>query len=398
MHLILLKIPRLSIKEKTFSLDIWERFKRRYGESRAHQLVHALAKPVRLYSIRVNLLKTSKEELSEFLINEGWDVQIHSQLSMALTVKTKGPKAITYYQKSPRIVIDKIAAESVFVGANLFSAGLVRLPKFRVNDLVSLVSPKDQIVANGIAQTDSKQPKGKGIAVKTTESFYSVPSLRELGLFNKGLANSQSIPAMYVTHLLEPKAGERIIDLCAAPGGKSTAAAILAKDKAEIIAIDRSKKRLAKMQQVIANHGIRNIRLIRANSVELVKNQTIKADKVIVDPSCTAIGVRPKIYDETTFDDILNSASYQKSFIWAAAKVARKGGIITYSTCTTEPEENEKVIAYAVNKLGLKLIEPTLKLGANGEDTGDGLELEAMRRFYPDTFDTPGFFVAKLMK
>jgi len=390
-------IPKLSINEKTFSADIWERFKNRYGEHRARELVQSLGQPVKNFSIRVNLLKISREELCERFSEHGWEAALHPFLSMIITVKTKGRNRVHYYQQAPRIIIDKIAAESVFVGSNLFSAGLVRLPKFQVGDTVSLLSPKNQIVGNGIAQVNSKQPKGKGIAVLTTESFYTVPSLRELGFFDQGLANSQSIPATYVAYLLEPKAGDRIVDLCAAPGGKSTALAILSRE-AKIISIDRSKKRLEKMRQVVISHGIKNIELIRANSIELIKNQTIRADKVIVDPSCTAIGVRPKIYDETTNKAIENSSNYQKSFLWAAAKIVRKGGIVTYSTCTTEPEENEKVIAYAVDRLGLQLVEPVLQLGTHGEDTGDGLELEYMRRFYPDKSDTPGFFVAKLRK
>jgi 16S rRNA (cytosine967-C5)-methyltransferase len=104
------------------------------------------------------------------------------------------------------------------------------------------------------------------------------------------------------------------------------------------------------------------------------------------------------LYDETTIKNSINVANYQKSFLWAANKIVRTRGELTYSTCTLEPRENEKVIAYAVNELGLKLVEPNLKMGIKGEETGDGLEIDYLQRFYPDIHDTPGFFVAKLMK
>ena len=393
-----MKIPRLSLKAKTFSPDIWNRFLSRYGNHRAERLVYSLARPSKRFAIRTTTTKISREELSEIFNEEGWKVSNHPYLDEMLTIETKGPNIVPYLSSTPRMIIDKIAAESVLVGSDLFGVGIRRMPKFDIGDQISLLSPKEQIVAIGVSRIDSKTPKSKGIAVFNKKSFYNVPSIRNMGLLESGLAQSQSIPASYVSHLLEPKEGDVIVDLCAAPGGKSTSASLLSNNKAKIIAFDRSKKRLRKMEDIVRNQELSNIQMIKADSIQYIKEHTVKADKVIVDPSCSAIGVRPKIFDDTTNSDVLNSANYQKSFLWAASKIVRKGGIITYSTCTTEPEENEKVITYAIESLGLKLTEPNLLLGTTGEETNDGLELEFMRRFYPDTFDTPGFFVAKLTK
>jgi len=396
--LIRLNIPQLDPSQGTFSHDLWQRFLHRYGKSRATKLVKALSKPVRNYALRVTTTKVSREEIIEKFENNGWRAQPHDILNEMISVKTVGQNSVPYLNFAPRIVMDKFASESVFVGSDLFGVGIRRMPKFYEEDIVSLVSPKDQIIATGVAKISSKKPREKGIAVVNTHSFYNVPSIRNLGMLDSGEVFSQSLPASYVAHVLDPQKGEKIIDLCAAPGGKSTGAAILSNDQAEIIAFDRSIKRLNKMSTAIHNQGLKSIKTIHANSIEYAKNNTIKADKVIVDPSCSAGGVRPKIYDETLDGDILHAANYQKSFLFTAAKIVRKGGVITYSTCTLEPEENEKVVAYAVNKLKLRLVSPDLLLGTHGEDTGDGLELEYMRRFYPDEFDTPGFFVAKFVK
>ncbi|MBN1328528.1 MAG: methyltransferase domain-containing protein [Candidatus Heimdallarchaeota archaeon] len=393
-----MKIPRLDTIEGTFSQDLWNRFCSRYGKFRAQKLIDSLSKPVNNFAIRVTTTKTSREEVIAKFETLGWKGTPHDILDEMILIKTKGRNIVNYLPNASRIVIDKIAAESIFVGSDLFGVGIIRVPKLIEGDIVTLISQKDQIIANGISKIDSKNPKIKGVAVQTTNSFYTVPSLRNLGFIDLGEAFSQSIPAAYVAHVLDPKKGDIIVDLCAAPGGKCTSAAIISNDQAKIIALDRSKKRLEKMTCAIENQKLKNIQIINEDSFEYIKHNTIKADKVIVDPSCSAVGVRPKIYDETKETDIINTTNYQKSFLWAAAKIIRKGGTITYSTCTLEPEENEKVIAYGINELGLKLVQPDFLMGTFGEETGDGLDLECMRRFYPDTFDTPGFFIAKLTK
>ncbi|MGC9777969.1 MAG: hypothetical protein HZR80_01850 [Candidatus Heimdallarchaeota archaeon] len=393
-----MKIPRLDPNEGTFSIDLWKRFCNRYGEKRSREIVQSLSRPVMDFAVRGTITKISREDVIELFEEAGWKASPHKILSEMLTVKTRGRFTVPFFSDVPRMVLDKVAAESVFIGSDLFVVGIKRMPKINPGDLVSMVSPMDQIVATGISRISSKMVKSKGIAVDNTTSFFETPSLRKIVVIESGIAQSQSIPAAYVGHVLDPKPNDKIIDLCAAPGGKSTSAAILSNNKANIIAFDRSKKRLTRMSELVRNQDLSGIEIVKANSVEYVKQHTIKADKVIVDPSCSAVGVRPKTYDETQNSDIFNVANYQKSFLWAAAKIVRKRGIITYSTCTLEPEENEKVISYAVNNLGLKLVEPDILLGTHGEDTGNGLTLEYMRRFYPDQHDTPGFFVAKLTK
>lgn len=393
-----MKYPRLDVNNGTFTKNLWKRFVERYGKVRAQKLVKSLAKPVKNFAVRVTITRFTREEVIENFEKNNWHASIHPFLEEMVLVQTRGPQSVPYLSRAPRVTCDKIAAESVFVGANLFWPGVQKVPKLQKGEKVSITSPRDQIVAIGTSHMNSGETKAHGIAIKTIQSFYEVPSLRGLGFIKSGKAYSQSLPAAYVAHILDPKPGETIVDLCAAPGGKSTGAAILSQNKAKIIAFDRSKKRLRKMRSAIKKQKLTNIKIIHANSVNFFKKHKIHADKVIVDPSCSAIGVRPKIYEQTTEKEIKASANYQKSFLWTAAKIVKKGGIITYSTCTLAPEENEKVAAYGVGELGLKLVEPEIVMGTHGEETNDGLNLEAMRRFYPDQHETPGFFTTKFKK
>jgi 16S rRNA (cytosine967-C5)-methyltransferase len=393
-----LKVPRLDVTQDTFSSELFNRYCSFYSEQRAQAIIDSLSKPVKKFAIRVNISLISREETRSLFEVKGWKTACHPLMEEVILIDTKGPMSVPYLPNAPLVVADKIASESVLVGAPLYAVGIKKKQKFRKNQEISIVSPKYQIVATGITRINSKSKKKTGTAIENSHSFFQVPSLRVVGVYSNGFSTSQSLPAIYVSHVLDPKPDETIVDLCAAPGGKSTSAALLSNDKANIIAFDRSHHRLLKMEKELQRLKISNVKTINANSLKYLKNHTIKADKVIVDPSCSATGVRPKVYELTTEKEIESVSNYQKAFLWTANKIVRPGGIITYSTCSMEREENEKNIAYAVNELGLQLISPEKLLGSEGENTNDGLELECMRRFYPDVHGTPGFFVAKLMK
>ncbi|MEM3209908.1 MAG: SAM-dependent methyltransferase, partial [Saccharolobus sp.] len=97
-------------------------------------------------------------------------------------------------------------------------------------------------------------------------------------------------------------------------------------------------------------------------------------DKVIIDPPCSALGIRPKLYDKKTKQDILNFHNYQKQFLNSAYKILKKGGILIYSTCTVTTWENEKVI------------------------DDPRFSVDYVLRFHPNVHNITGFFIAKLIK
>jgi 16S rRNA C967 or C1407 C5-methylase (RsmB/RsmF family) len=120
------------------------------------------------------------------------------------------------------------------------------------------------------------------------------------------------------------------------------------------------------------------------------------ADKVLIDPPCSALGVRPKLWDDTTKKEIADAVNYQRQFLDAAMNYIRPNGIIVYCTCTLTTEENEGNVKYLYENFGCKILDQPFFLGSPGEKI-EGLEdWQKLQRFYPDQHETPGYFIAKL--
>ncbi len=158
----------------------------------------------------------------------------------------------------------------------------------------------------------------------------------------------------------------------------------------EIIAIDKSRNRLKKMEEELKRLGVKNVKLIHMDARKLPE-LGIEADKILLDAPCTALGIRPKLWETRTPKDIEATARYQRAFIWAAIKSLRKGGTLVYSTCTISYEENEANVKYMLQK-GLKLEEQSIFIASHG------INMEGVQRFYPNRHLTQGFFIAKLRK
>ncbi len=168
---------------------------------------------------------------------------------------------------------------------------------------------------------------------------------RKLDFLRKGWVSVQDISAGIPVLLLNPKPGEKILDMCAAPGGKAGYVAEKMPDNGLIIAIERHYNRAKFLQDNLARLGVQIIDIICADSLQLPVK--IQFDKVLIDAPCTGFGVLNKRVDlkwKRTLQDIENMKKLQLQLLVSAAKAVKPEGIIVYSTCTIEPEENEQVI------------------------------------------------------
>ncbi len=388
----------LKLSEKfNYPPSIIERFLKRYGK-RTIKILSVLKTPSKNFTIRVNTLKITTKNLLDKLKKLSIDVKKHEIIPDAIMVPWKGPFKIPILEK--QIVIDKFAAESVVCGSDLYIPGIRSFNKFREGDTVTILNEKKLPVALGMAKINYKDLSAirKGVAFETIKSIYSIPNLKYLKVYEDGLFYNQSLPAIVASHVLDPhpREDELIVDLCAGVGGKSTHIAQLMKNKGKIIAIDRSKNKIEKLKENMYRLGITNMRIIIGDSKILLPEFEHSADRVLIDPPCSALGVRPKLFETKTERDIISSAEYQKYFIHIANKIVKPGGFMVYSTCTFSPEENEMNVRYMIEKFNLKIIEQKMYIGSRGENIDDKISHNLLQRFYPDLHETPGFFIAKL--
>lgn len=165
----------------------------------------------------------------------------------------------------------------------------------------------------------------------------------------------QDEASQLVADAMEVKRGERVLDLCAAPGGKTTLMADRAGDAAFIVAADRSPTRLATVIVTTRLHELKSITPLLLDATEKLPLERESFDRVLVDAPCSGTGTlrsNPEIRWRLAPTDFANFAAQQKRILSRAVEVLKPGGRLVYSTCSVEREENEAVI----EAIDLKLI------------------------------------------
>lgn len=207
---------------------------------------------------------------------------------------------------------------------------------------------------------------------------------------------------------LKPQLNERILDLSAAPGGKTTHIAQLMKNTGVIFANDISKERCRAVSANCHRLGVNNVVISHSDGRFFPKTMT-GFDRVLLDAPCTGTGVAikdPSVKASKDQKDVNRCSHLQRELLLAAIDCcdakSKKGGVIVYSTCSILVEENEAVIDYALKRRYVKLVDTDLEFGRAGFKNYCGLHfhpsMSLTRRFYPHTHNTDGFFVAKLQK
>ena len=398
-ELVSKRVEKLS-KEVKFHPSIVQRLTFWFGYVKAREMLFSLKTPTSWYPIRVNTLLTTAEELIQILENIGVTAKRHDFLSDILLIPVEGPFRLPSYEK--KVVAYKTAAEGVMRGANLYLTGVREVKDVKKGDNVEIVDKFGQKVAVGKAVIDlstlEKNPPKNVVAVEVEQSLYHIPMLRETNPWNEGLFYQQTIPSAVTVHILDPQPGEKILDMCAAPGGKTTHIAQLTKGKARIVAVDHSNRKVTRIKKTLTRLKVRNVKVLRTDARTLPERiGEAKFDKILLDPPCTALGIRPKLFDGLREKDVIMSARYQRGFIKAAIKLLKPGGYLVYSTCTLDPDENELNLKFAMEHYGdLELIEQKFYLGSRGLPLLP--DSNKLQRFYPDEHDTPGYFISLLQK
>ena len=178
----------------------------------------------------------------------------------------------------------------------------------------------------------------------------SSPGLQSLSAYHKGWFLVQDEAAQLVGMLLAPRPDETVLDACAAPGGKATHLAELMKNRGRIVAIESDAARIGRIEENRERLGASIIEPVRADAAGFREGAF---DKVLIDAPCSGLGVLRRHPDgrwHKKEDALRERAKAQQSILKNCSSLLKPGGALVYATCTTEPEENEGVIAEFLGK------------------------------------------------
>jgi 16S rRNA C967 or C1407 C5-methylase (RsmB/RsmF family) len=361
------------------------------------KVVRALKSPGKRYYVRANTLKTTPEKVRTRLADRGFDVSQHKLIPEALWVPIEGPFEVP--ARTRKVMVDKFTAESVLQGANVYAPGIARCSKVRIGDGVNIIDDEGETLAFGFARMNETQilTFRKGLAIEVTDSRFRVPSFRELPEFGEGLIYPQSLPAILTSRILDPKPNDVILDMTCSPGGKLSHISQLMGNQGRVIGVDRNRRKIEETMETCTRLDCSNVTLFVHDSRYLSSDfSTLKPDKVLVDPPCSALGIMPKVYEYTAKSEIEALARYQKQFLEEASKIVKPGGQIVYSVCTLTLQECERNALHATETCKLSIQAQLPMLGDKAIPIQDK-PTDHCQRFHPHKHDA-GFFIASFQR
>jgi 16S rRNA (cytosine967-C5)-methyltransferase len=214
-------------------------------------------------------------------------------------------------------------------------------------------------------------------------------------LFERGLLMPQSRASMLVGRVVSPRPGQRALDLCAAPGAKSTHLAALMGGEGEVVSVERNPARAEELRATCARLGAGIVAVREADAREPVEPGGF--DRVLLDPPCSDLGTlqsRPDARWRKAPEQIAELATLQRELLESAVAQLRPGGTLVYSTCTISPRENQEQLEALLNEhselaadsLGAEL--PAYALAADPR----------FLQLLPHRHGTDGFFIARISR
>ncbi|XP_043365341.1 tRNA (cytosine(72)-C(5))-methyltransferase NSUN6 isoform X2 [Dermochelys coriacea] len=314
------------------------------AERKYESLLNCLSHPPAFTTVRVNTHLASVKQVKNLLFEEihkqfkGLSVPVlqHPELQDILLIPVIGPRKDLQKQSS-EVIVGAQCGNSVLRGAHVFVPGIISASKFmKAGDVVSVYSDIEGkckrgakeflgtrlFIGNGISELSrseifSSSGSLKGIGVRMTDPVYLSPSLDNV---LSSYLFLQNLPSAVVSHVLNPQPGERILDMCAAPGGKTTHLATLMHDQGEVIAMDKIANKVKKIKQ---NAALLQLNCIKAFCCDGTKALAIgkredgqegppfsseSFDRILLDVPCSGMGQRPNMAYSWTLKEV---TSYQ---------------------------------------------------------------------------------------
>jgi len=381
-------------------------------------------------SIRCNKLKISPSELKKKLEDKTWKIkQPWKNHPEIMVVEGKIAKSSDF--DINKIINKKNKTEQLTPQSkkllSLTNSQLSALTKSGTKSSISSASTRDKLI--------ELEPGELGRSIEHLLGYYYIQELASM------LPIIALKPSVYNSDYLkknnnsfcgqEQKPNEIILDLCAAPGSKTTQIASNIKNKGTIIANDLSPGRIKILASNLERCGVTNTIITRKNGIAFckrLKKQNIKFNRILIDAPCSGEGTlrsSPKTYLMWNIKTIQNLSKIQKQLVASAFEILKPKGTLIYSTCTHAPEENEEVVDFILKEfkdkiklekinLPIKYREGITKWGGERFRGRDKIknknnpcevgrkkyskEVKKCARIYPHDNNTEGFFIAKFRK
>ncbi|ESO96721.1 hypothetical protein LOTGIDRAFT_174713 [Lottia gigantea] len=379
-------------------------------------------------------IQCRKKNIEEFKM---W---LHPAVKDCLVIENRRPNN-DVIPAEKEVIVDLLCGTAVLRGADIFSQGIMGAPSNMLKgDKVAVYCDMEGkcrrgavakyehtkvFLGNGIAQIGRddyfcSQDKVSGIGILMTETIIEAPCLDIL----PELVFAQNLPSIVCSHVLDPQPTDLILDMCAAPGGKTVHIASLMQGKGRVIALDKAKGKIEKIKKNVnlwglddtvscfdfdARNAMTDKELVKKGVTDEPPFPPEAFDRILLDGPCSALGQRPTLKNNMIPGVLKSFPKYQKQLLKTAIELLKPNGILVYSTCTVTVEENEHQVEWVLENFPNMILSPqSVHLGCHG--TGSNLseeELKMVQRFDISGLDennlncdndTIGFFIAKFIK
>ena len=356
----------------------------------------------------MNTLKATREEVISKVVQhletletgDHFTVSAHRSVEDAVVIRGRPTTQEEPLEVRPdTVLVGEMCGLAVLRGADVFSPGIVGLaPSIRPGARVSVMADienkclrgakqfqgETRHVGNGVIQVSreelfkSESPQGLGVEMR--ERRHPCPSLDE-SLFS-GILMLQNLPSIITVDMLggylgisliltiflfsDPQPGERVLDMCAAPGGKTTHIAQKMNNTGLVVAGDKSNNKIKTIQSNCTRLGVTNVRAFAMDSTKCLaaagaeipvsSDESVSPpfpgeyfDRILLDAPCSALGQRPQFYNKIKIKELESFPKIQRKLFSTAVGLLAPGGVLVYSTCTNNLEENDNMVTWAIN-------------------------------------------------
>ncbi|XP_023946918.2 tRNA (cytosine(72)-C(5))-methyltransferase NSUN6 [Bicyclus anynana] len=352
------------------------------------------------------------------------------------------PEGTAVERSSSEVIVDTMCGAAVLRGSHIYAPGVLGLPtNCKLDEKVDIYADLDGQCKRGLKlkydgsklyvgtgqlkmlryELFDNEIQAYGVAIHMLLPASRLPVINET-VCPKGQLLLQNFPSIVAGWVVDAKPYEHILDMCAAPGNKTTHLAEMSDNKALIMALDKTEQKVAKIKQTCETQGVTCVKAFVFDSRKCHSDEITDLkcppfpsntfDKVLLDAPCSGLGQRPQLKESKMSPKMLQSYKFvQRKLFGAAVRVLKVGGKLVYSTCTITVNENEGMVTWALENFPcIQLIPAEPFYGGPGlPDVGlsddqrimvqrFGPEEDSLRKVEDLSQNTIGFFIASFIK